>query len=477
MKKRFLLSGGSGLIIVFLLGCATRTLTLYEQCVHKYDRNHFLVGNGEANLREDNPKSTAEDRARADLAKQIKVRVKEMSLTKVIEKNEVVSSYAEILTQTIAESELKGTRIVYSKPDKDRGVYRAICILSRKEASKWLSEEIDAAYKLTNDYFSLGKKEESRARLKPALIYLRDALTSFFKGKAFEQEYNVIIAPMRAFVSFKPQVAPPPQDSIEILLNSILNSIRLRKVRGDGQHVVLGEGARIPFEVQVFYKSKGVPDIPLIFKFKKGKGELKSRAVTNDAGIAKCVVYKVETPLKPNIISCRIAGKELEQEVWEKEKVEFSLYGISKREVTRIIVAILEENFGKSSSLRFSQPKLISQLSDSGFTVVQKELPEKVIDECLNGKLESVKELDVDILIVGKVSSFSPSEIEGYFFIAHSQAVVEIVDFKKKVIIASCELTDKDGGITAEKAGIAALKKISSPLAGCVIEKLKELKF
>ncbi len=397
-------------------------------------------------------------------------------VTELIERDKVIKSSAEILAQSIVDSmELKGTYIAYSKPNKESLMHEAICVLKRTDASEWLSKDIDEAYKLANNYFLQAKKEERIANLKPALSYLDNALKFLLKGKALEEEYQIITAPVRQMVSSKPQISPPCRDSIQLLSDNILNSIRLKKIRGDNQRVTLREKPEIPLEVQVPYKGMGVPNIPLTLEFKKGTGDLKTRVTTNEKGYAQCPVYKIETAFKPNIISCHLP--------LSKQMVNFSIYGISRREITRITVAIREENLGSPSSMKFSETCLESELSDSGFKIVQKEISDEIIDECLKGNLKNVGAygntplLDIDILIVGKVTAFSPTNVEGYFVIARSQAVVKAIDLSKGVALISCETQEKSGGEDRVKAGISALKKVAPKVTTCIVKKLIEQGF
>lgn len=455
-------------------GCATpkkaSPVYSYEQCINKYNRKLFLIGEGRAGLTEQDPKSAAETRARTDLAKQIKVKVMETMVTELIERDKVIKSSAEILAQSIVDSmELKGTYIAYSRPNTQTGMHEAICVLKRTDASQWLSKDIDEAYKLANNYFLSAKKEEKIANLKPALSYLDNALKFLLKGKALQEEYQIITAPVKQMLSSTPQISPPSRDKIQLLSDNILNSIILKKTKGDNQRVILREKPEVALQVRVVYKGKGVPNIPLTFEFKKGTGDLKTRVTTNEQGIAQCPVYKIETAFKPNIISCHLP--------LNKQIVNFSIYGISRREITRITVAIREENLGRPSALKFSETRLESELSDSGFKIIQKEISDEVIDECLKGKLAQVKGLDIDILIVGKVTAFSPTNVEGYFFIARSQAVVKAIDINKGVAIISCETEEKSGGEDRVKAGISALKKVAPKVTTCIVKKLIEQGF
>lgn len=82
----------------------------YERVLKRYPKSLYLVGEGEAGLSEENYKNVAENRARANMVKNIKVKIQEVITTKLVEKGGSIASSAQIFARSIVDSvELKGT--------------------------------------------------------------------------------------------------------------------------------------------------------------------------------------------------------------------------------------------------------------------------------------------------------------------------------------------------------------------------------
>ena len=195
----------------------------YERVLKRYPEFLYLVGEGEAGLSEENYKDVAENRARANMVKNIKVKIQEVITTKLVEKGGSIASSAQIFARSIVDSvELKGTEIVYSAPHEDRRdayhtkIYMAICIVSREDAARYLKEDIDKSYKSAGIHFNIAKEQKDVIEMLKEINKAKDFCA---KADACGENYNIITGKQYpTLVSF---------DSITLFFDNISRNIKI----------------------------------------------------------------------------------------------------------------------------------------------------------------------------------------------------------------------------------------------------------
>jgi len=165
-----------------------------------YPKSLYIVGIGEVQSSGDELKDRrrAEILARLEIAKQLRVRVKEESMDIMCEgktsglfkaASECRSSVSSLIEVTVDEV-LVGSRIADTKKDEAKGAYYAVAILPRKEAAAKIENDLKLAIERAKDSLN-----EARAisdpETKKALI--EKAKEELIKGIVYESERSALV--------------------------------------------------------------------------------------------------------------------------------------------------------------------------------------------------------------------------------------------------------------------------------------------
>ncbi len=159
----------------------------------QFPRSKYIVGTAEVNLSADSLKDRrlAEILARLEIAKQLRVRVREESIDIMCEgkpsqlfagANECRNILSTVIEVTVDEV-LVGSRIVEAGKDSVRGIYYAVAVLSREDAAatseRGLKESMEKAVEFLN---------KARMSTDPDAkkVYAEKAKEAFLKGVVYE---------------------------------------------------------------------------------------------------------------------------------------------------------------------------------------------------------------------------------------------------------------------------------------------------
>ncbi len=180
------------LVLLILLVSTASAESLYDKIYTEYPRESYLVGIGEIsktnNIFKD--KRVAEVMARVEIARQIKIRVKEETLDIACEGStgkifgtslECKNEFVMIIEQSVDEM-LVGSRIV-SHGEKE-GIVYAVAVLLRGKTGENLNRNIQDSINKTKESLEKAKKGDKEA--------LSEAQEEYMKAVTYDKEKELI---------------------------------------------------------------------------------------------------------------------------------------------------------------------------------------------------------------------------------------------------------------------------------------------
>jgi hypothetical protein len=236
----------------------------------------------------------AKDNALNDLASGITVTVSSEIMRKVVETNASIEDNFKSQIQTSAKAELEGVEWVDTY-DGD-GQYWVYCRISREAYEAAKQRRIRNALKLSADLYTTGQKFEQENNVARALTYYVQSLSPMEKylGEPLETEIGgkKVILVNEIFSS----------------LQNLLGQIELTSLtpKQDGK---VGMALKKPFEVTATLtgsKAGPVVNLPLMFTFIRGSGEMVKNNSTDNTGDAKCDIHKITASDRIQIVEAKI---------------------------------------------------------------------------------------------------------------------------------------------------------------------------
>ena len=170
-----------------------------EELRGKYPSESYLIGVGEVQLSEDSYKDRrrAEMLARLEIAKIIKVTIKETTTDFTCErtgkilfenKAECVNQFTMLVEESVNEV-LEDSKIVDAGEDKTRGVYYAVAVMLRSQATVRMEDGFTEAIEKVKGHIEVAKTTEDEAKKKEEIEKAKEEL---MKGLSFAAERSGI---------------------------------------------------------------------------------------------------------------------------------------------------------------------------------------------------------------------------------------------------------------------------------------------
>jgi hypothetical protein len=271
---------------------------LYEQVFRKYPNTFYLVGIGEASLsvagshaKKSDARKIALDRARIEIAKQIRITVREVTTDVMTATGRQFESNFSVITESMVEDVLEGVRIVQEGIDKKRGIYWAVAILPREDAIESLTRKMKIASRAAEEKISKACERKRLGDVASALKLLLEARERSLEEICYDNERAVIKRPL---ATDKLPPVNPNLEKLEYSIEELLKGIELFKVAGDMQKIRWGKLPLDPLVIKVVHNGKPVPEFPIKWYFRTGEGILEENSVTDKNGIAKSLVHFID---------------------------------------------------------------------------------------------------------------------------------------------------------------------------------------
>lgn len=310
----------------------------------------------------------AEQNALSNLAAQISVSISGELVDRVLEKSGLVERDFESFVTATTKAELSGHELVDTW-DGDTE-YWVLYRLSKALYERQRREKRETALALGIDFFDKAKKSEGEHSVADALLFYLQALQPLqpYLGEALAVEYEGSTIQLG--------------NEIYASLTDLLRVLELVPDRAE-LDVTLGRDTETSLALAVTYRDEAgkrwpQPRLPIRFGFRAGAGRLREEVHTDDAGDARTLVTKVDSPEETQIVT---ACLDLAQMLPEEERsvvigatiaslpvpaTEFQL------NVTGLSVHLAAEESGLLGEDDFPhiEPKLRKALGEYGFSFV-----------------------------------------------------------------------------------------------------------
>ncbi len=400
----------------------------------------------------------ARDNALSDIASQIKVQISSDVIQQVVEKGGILADDFKSYVRSSTKAELEGYEQVDSWEDEQN--YWVYYRLSKAKYARLRKEKLEKAKALSLDMFKRARQSERNGKIDKALLF-----------------YFQAIPPIEKFVSQPLEVEVDGQrmylfNEIYSSLQRILSQITMQALNGELQGK-LGQPIAEPLRVKISYSESGtttpVANMPVIFSFIRGAGDLISNAFSDLQGIAQTRILRINSSDNLQIVRCQIHLHKL----INQDNPSVILKGImnslvvpSARFMIRVsgltaYIETQEKVLGRPVEIKQLEPALKNILGSQGFTFVK--TPTKA-----------------DYLIRVKASARKGAEMYGL----HSSFVnltFSVIDLKSGAEIYKNVLENVKGiDLNYEKAGFKALsnaaKEINNRLIPDFLQKIHSAK-
>ncbi|HID94233.1 MAG TPA: DUF4384 domain-containing protein, partial [bacterium (Candidatus Stahlbacteria)] len=244
-------------------------------------------------------RKVALDRARIEIAKQIRITVKEVTIDAMTATESKFESNFSVITESIVEDVLEGVRIVQEGIDKKRGIYWAVAILPRKDAIESLTRKMQIASRAAEKKINKAYERKRLGDIASALKLLLEAREKSLEEMCYDNERAIIKRPL---ATDKLRPVNPNLEKLEYSIEELLKGVELYKVAGDMQKIRWGNLPPEPLVVKVLYNEKPVPEFPIRWYFRAGDGILEENSVTDKNGIAKSVIHFIDWTSPPSLL-------------------------------------------------------------------------------------------------------------------------------------------------------------------------------
>jgi hypothetical protein len=439
----------------------------------RFASDRYIVGRACVPLTEraGEDRREADQRARAEVAKQLEVKV--IQVVEDIQREEQKDgersdSYSvSIQTQEFVDKTLKGVRIKERRKDDERGLKCSLAVLDKTAMAFQLREEIQRDLKEISS--NLASAQSARGAGNPAEALRAYSLAMLSVDRVAVHEKMLLM------LGYGPPEVPS-RAGIRREWAEVLEGIRLIRTGGEAQRASPRSPLPEPLRVAALGRSgEPVQNLPLkALRIPEGC-EMQAAARTDACGEAEWWVYRV--------VSNRIALEEVaigldwerllaaeRQDVeapppwdlWDSREVVFT-YRMPAPGDHLVGVAVFESGTGRPMRTSPIQSSLLEGLQQVGFRT--QDLLSASSFRTRPDTVEALKLLEgkVDILLIGDVSLRYSSETSGFTFY-RARGIVEGVALATGTTIVTLDVEAKGGGLDDDRAVRKALSNLAKKL-------------
>ena len=264
----------------------------------RYPQGQYLIGIGIS----DKNSVSANESARSNLAKNLKVKIHSTMVD--VSTNE--QTYVESVIETEVDTVLEGVEIKDGWMDQNKGVYYSLAIVERSLVASSIQNRISKIESALKRNMSDGMEAENRAEVvnslshylsgyqkAPALSPLKSALHVINRSQENEGSQNTSVS------------------EFESRMKGLIQNLNITTVSGDRQIVKTQKGVAEPLVAKIFLFKEGsqtpVSNIPVVFNYEAGKGELEQEKTSGPDGIVQTTIHKISSYEEANhVISVKL---------------------------------------------------------------------------------------------------------------------------------------------------------------------------
>jgi TolB-like protein len=248
----------------------------------KYPDSFYLTGVGfsEKNY------VAANESARAELAKNLKVRVQSI----LRDYSSINISRIELAIKTQVDTILEGVEIKDGWYEAKSRVYYSLAVLDRKVASNLVDGKIQSISQKLYNLLSSGKNAEEDGRVLDALGFYTSGYDKTSQLASLTSAKNVITRSSQS-----PEL--PDATDFGILIRQIVSGINIQIMSGNNQKLTRFKGLTEPLVAQILTRNsrKTISGIPVKMRYEEGDGDIDYEVVSNQDGIVSAAVRNVNS--------------------------------------------------------------------------------------------------------------------------------------------------------------------------------------
>ena len=472
--------------------CAQATPPAWTQTggVGTYPSELYITGVGSAKVRYGDTaaaQAEADSKAISQVAKQIKVKIKQFDDSVVSETGTTGSKTAtgqySVWQRTAAYVNLKveGARIKDRYYDQQRQQLYSLALLDRTAQGRLLSEEIRSLEMGVETLLHEAEKHVgNNQKVHRSLIAYGLALQKQLMALRKNQYLN-IIAPKLAHRGLPQNLA-----NLQTDLTRLLSRFTVEMLQGDKQTGSIGGNLENALIIRVRHDGQPAPAIPIAFSFVDGRGHIDRNARTDQNGLATSTVSNLgPTGKKINkiraYVNCYPSHSNMQREllsVIPPVALQYT-YFLPAVEDIRIAVIVRDYNMGALQPESYLANQVKRYLSQARLNVL-KEIPDQYqltavdlnSESQMNQKLARLSDI-ADIVIIGEArSTLAGDQYNPQLVFSRARAVVKIVDLKSNVEMGSIDLSTKGAGPSRKESGRRTLQKVSTSAANAVVKEV-----
>lgn len=330
----------------------------------------YYIGIGVAQKEKDNRDyiQKAKNNALKEIASEITITISSEVISRIVEKSGVLEEDFKSLIRSTTEAQLEGYELIDTWEDENE--YWVYYRLSKSLYEEQKREKINKAISLSLDLFSKAKINLIDRKIEKALLFYLQSLNPIadYIGEPLVTNFQ----DTTIFL----------ENEIYFSLQNILGNSELHPLTKE-LNVKIGQAVKKPVEVSaVYFDQNGneikINNLPITFSFIRGSGDLMKNTRTDKNGIGKCIISKISSPDKFQIVQAELdISSLLPQDSTSiiyrdiikslpipNAKIILNVSGLS------IFVDAQELNFGKQIDVSYIEPKVKEILSESGFIFV-----------------------------------------------------------------------------------------------------------
>ncbi|MDP6809031.1 MAG: DUF4384 domain-containing protein [Desulfobacterales bacterium] len=249
-----------------------------------FPQQRYLVGVGFSDMNS----VSANESARSNLAKNLKVKIR----STMVDISTTEKTHIESVIETEVDTVLEGVEIKDGWLDQSKGVYYALAVVERNLAASNIQDKISKI----ESVLKRNLNEGAEAAMKGDVI---TALSSYLSGYQKAPALPPLKSALHIITLSKKN--PEPQDmsagEFESRVKRIVQNLNLATVSGDRQTVKTRKGVTEPLVAKVSLgtgeKEAPVSNVPVIFNYETGEGELEKEKTSGPDGTVQTTVHKI----------------------------------------------------------------------------------------------------------------------------------------------------------------------------------------
>ena len=266
-----------------------------------YPLSQYIVGVGIS----DESSVSANESSRSELAKSLKVKIK----SKMRDYSDNERTLIQRLIETEVNTILEGVEIKDGWYDNSKKVYYSFAALGRSLAASEIRNRITETGSLHEKYLRKGSEAEERGDVTGALSHY---LSGYHKTSGLPSLRSALRVITR---ETQPAAASELQgvskNTFLGKISGITRNLKLSAVSGDNQVIKTYKGISGPLVAEVYLERSGqkipLPNIPVVFLFEKGAGQLESEKVSDANGRIQTTIHKIDSFKEKNhVIAARL---------------------------------------------------------------------------------------------------------------------------------------------------------------------------